>query len=68
VIGGGQVVRAAAWSPGPSSVIGGGVVCDTDELLKLFDALRVVQYEDANAVGDFGKRDARVARLAAQKR
>jgi len=48
--------------------IGGGVVFDTNELLTLFDALRVVQYEDANAVGDFGKRDTRVVRLAAQKR
>jgi hypothetical protein len=51
-----------------NSSIGGGVVFDTNELLKLFGELRVLHYEDANAVGDFGRRDTRVVRLAAQKR
>ncbi len=51
-----------------NSSIGGGVVFDTNELLTLFGELRVLQYEDAAAVGDFGKRDTRVVRLAAQKR
>jgi SAM-dependent methyltransferase len=47
--------------------IGGGVVFDTNELLKLFERYRVVQYEDADAIGDFGKTPTRVVRLAAQK-
>ena len=47
--------------------IGGAVVFDTNELLQLFSALRVVRYEDLDAVGDFGQFDARVVRLAAVK-
>jgi SAM-dependent methyltransferase len=47
--------------------IGGGVVFDTNELLKLFDRFRILHYEDAQGVGDFGMRSARVVRLAAQK-
>jgi SAM-dependent methyltransferase len=47
--------------------IGGGVVFDTNELLKIFAGLRVVRYEDANARGDFGQAEARVVRLAAVK-
>ncbi|HET7154102.1 MAG TPA: class I SAM-dependent methyltransferase [Hyphomicrobiaceae bacterium] len=47
--------------------IGGGVVFDTNELLQLFAPLRVVRYEDANAVGDFGQFDTRVVRIAAVK-
>jgi SAM-dependent methyltransferase len=47
--------------------IGGGVVFDTNELLKLFASYRVIQYEDADAIGDFGKTQTRVVRLAAQK-
>ena len=50
------------------TAIGGGVVYDTNELLKLFDDFRIVHYEDARAVGDFGLRDTRVVRLAAEKR
>ena len=49
------------------SPIGGGVVFDTNELLRLFDGFRIVQYEDTRAVGDFGMRDTRVVRLAAEK-
>ena len=48
--------------------IGGGVVYDTNELLRLFGGFRIVHYEDAPAVGDFGMRDTRVVRLAAEKR
>jgi SAM-dependent methyltransferase len=48
--------------------IGGAVVFDTNELLKLFEGLRIVRYEDAEAVADFGMRSTRVVRLAAQKR
>lgn len=47
--------------------IGGGVVFDTNELLKLFERYRIVQYEDSDAVGDFGQKQTRVVRLAAQK-
>jgi SAM-dependent methyltransferase len=47
--------------------IGGAVVFDTNELLKLFERFRILQYEDAEAVGDFGLRKTRVVRLAAQK-
>jgi SAM-dependent methyltransferase len=47
--------------------IGGAVVWDTNELLKLFPALRVVRYEDTDAVADFGLDNTRVVRLAAVK-
>jgi hypothetical protein len=47
--------------------IGGAVVFDTNELLKLFGGLRVVRYEDTHAVSDFGLSDTRVVRLAAVK-
>jgi 2-polyprenyl-3-methyl-5-hydroxy-6-metoxy-1,4-benzoquinol methylase len=53
-----------AMKAGP---IGRAVVFDTNELLKLFGALRVVRYEDTNAAADFGKRETRVVRLAAVK-
>ena len=65
---GGMVVVEAfhrdATKAGP---IGGAVVFDTNELLRLFAALRVVRYEDADAVGDFGQQATRVVRLAAVK-
>jgi SAM-dependent methyltransferase len=47
--------------------VGGAVVFDTNELLQLFPGLRVIRYEDTNAVGDFGLDDTRVVRLAAVK-
>ena len=47
--------------------IGGGVVYDTNEMLKIFDRFRVVRYEDTDAVGDFGMQTTRVVRLCAQK-
>lgn len=47
--------------------IGGAVVFDTNELLKLYGALRVVRYEDTDGVGDFGMEPTRVVRLFAQK-
>ena len=40
---------------------------DTNELLQLFSSLRVVRYEDVDAVSDFGKLETRVVRLAAVK-
>jgi 2-polyprenyl-3-methyl-5-hydroxy-6-metoxy-1,4-benzoquinol methylase len=48
--------------------IGPAVVFDTNELLQLFAALRVVRYEDTKAVGDFLQNETRVVRLAAVKR
>jgi SAM-dependent methyltransferase len=48
--------------------IGGAVVFDTNELPKLFAQLRVVRYEDVDAIGDFGGPEAtRVVRFAAVK-
>jgi SAM-dependent methyltransferase len=47
--------------------IGGAVVFDTNELLQVFAPLRVVRYEDTDAVADFGRERTRVVRLAAMK-
>jgi SAM-dependent methyltransferase len=47
--------------------IGGAVVFDTNELLKVYSALRVIRYEDTDAVADFGLERVRVVRLLAQK-
>jgi SAM-dependent methyltransferase len=48
--------------------IGGAVVFDTNELLTVFAPLRVVRYEDTEAVADFGgQANTRVVRLAAVK-
>jgi len=47
--------------------IGGAVVFDTNELLKLYNALRVIRYEDTNGVADFGLEPLRLVRLFAQK-
>jgi SAM-dependent methyltransferase len=47
---------------------GGGVVFETNELLKTFDAFRILHYEDVAAAPDWGEaRIARVVRLLAQK-
>jgi SAM-dependent methyltransferase len=65
---GGMVIVEAfhrdATKDGP---VGGGVVFDTNELLQVFPGLRVIRYEDAKAVGDFGLAETRVVRLAAIK-
>jgi SAM-dependent methyltransferase len=47
--------------------IGGAVVFDTNELLKLFERFRVVRYEDTEGMGDFGMQRTRLVRLCAQK-
>ena len=47
--------------------IGGAVVFDTNELLKLYGELRVIRYEDTNGVADFGLQPRRLVRLFAQK-
>ena len=65
--GGLVVVEAFHRDATKDSPIGGAVVFDTNELLKLFDRFRVLQYEDTSAVGDFGLQKTRVVRLAAEK-
>ena len=65
--GGMVVVEAFHRDATKSGPIGSGVVFETNELLRLFAALRVVRYEDADAVGDFGQQATRVVRLAAVK-
>jgi SAM-dependent methyltransferase len=65
--GGMVVVEAFHRDATKDSAIGGGVVYDTNELLKLFERFRIIHYEDAHAVGDFGMRNTRVVRLAAEK-
>lgn len=50
-----------------SGSIGRGVVYDTNELLELFDGFRILDYEDAVAVADFGRGETRVVRLLARK-
>lgn len=47
--------------------IHGGVVFDTNELLKLFERFRILRYEDADGVADYGNKKARLVRLCAQK-
>jgi hypothetical protein len=56
-------------TPWPRAAIGGGVVCvcDTNELLRLFDRLRIVRYEATKGIGNFGLRYTRLVRLCAQK-
>ena len=65
--GGLVVVEAFHRDATKNTPIGGAVVFDTNELLKVFERFRVVQYEDTEAVGDFGLQKTRVVRLAAQK-
>lgn len=65
--GGMVVVEAFHRDATKAHPIGGAVVFDSNELLQLFTGLRVVRYEDTNAVGDFGLSDTRVVRLAAVK-
>jgi SAM-dependent methyltransferase len=65
--GGIVVVEAFHRDATKNAPIGGAVVFDTNELLKLFERFRILQYEDAEAVGDFGLQKTRVVRLAAQK-
>jgi SAM-dependent methyltransferase len=65
--GGMLVLEAFHRDATKSRPIGGGVVFDTNELLQVFGALRIVRYEDTTAVGDFGLAETRVVRLAAVK-
>jgi SAM-dependent methyltransferase len=66
--GGMVVVEAFHRDATKTRSIGGAVVFDTNELLELFGALRVVRYEDTESVADFGgKAQTPVVRLAAVK-
>ena len=66
--GGVVVVEAFHRDATKTASVGGGVVFDTNELLKLFEKMRVIHYEDTKSVGDFGgKAETRVVRLAAEK-
>jgi SAM-dependent methyltransferase len=47
--------------------IGGGVVFDSNELLRLFSGLRVIRYEDTMGVADFGRAEVRLVRFAGMK-
>ena len=66
--GGIVVIEAFHRDATKSGPIGGAVVFDTNELLQLFSALRVIRYEDVEAPADFGRGATRVVRLAAMKR
>lgn len=65
--GGLVVVEAFHKDALKSGPIGGAVVWDSNELLRLFDRFRIVRYEDTDAVADFGLQKVRVVRLCAQK-
>ncbi len=47
--------------------IGGAVVFDNGELVKLFPDLRVVRYEEPMAIGDFGQQQVRMVRYCGEK-
>jgi 2-polyprenyl-3-methyl-5-hydroxy-6-metoxy-1,4-benzoquinol methylase len=66
--GGLVVVEAFHRDATKDGSIGGAVVFDTNELLKMFESYRILHYEDVPAVGDFGMRRTRIVRLAAEKR
>jgi len=65
--GGIVVVEAFHRDATKQSSIGGAVVFDTNELLTMFSSLRVLRYEDTDAVADFGLEKTRVVRLCAEK-
>ncbi|MBI3693763.1 MAG: methyltransferase domain-containing protein [Acidobacteria bacterium] len=65
--GGLVVVEAFHRDATKAASIGGGVVFDTNELLRLFERFRIVHYEDTEDIGDFGQRNTRLVRLCAQK-
>jgi SAM-dependent methyltransferase len=65
--GGMVIVEAFHRDAMKSGPIGPPVVFETNELPRLFDGLRVIRYEDTDAIGDFGLEHTRVVRLAAVK-
>ena len=65
--GGLVVVEALHRDAAQGRPVGGGVVFDTGELVKLFPTLRVVRYEEPIATADFGLQRVRVVRYCAEK-
>ena len=64
---GGMVIVEGFHRDATKTASTGGVVFDTKELLQMFPRLRVVRYEDTVGIGDFGRLETRVVRLAATK-
>ena len=65
--GGLVVVEAFHRDAAQGRPVGGGVVFDTGELVKLFPTLRVVRYEEPIATADFGLQRVRVVRYCAER-
>lgn len=65
--GGLVIVEAFHRDATKTASIGGAVVFDTNELLKVFERFRIVRYDDVEGVGDFGQQKTRLVRLVAQK-
>lgn len=65
--GGLVVVEAFHRDATRTASIGGAVVFDTNELLRLFEHFRILRYEDTEGAGDFGHGNTRLVRLFARK-
>jgi SAM-dependent methyltransferase len=65
--GGHVLVEAFHFDALADGPIGRGVVYESNELLELFSEFRVIHYEDAAGIGDFGQTATRVVRLFARK-
>lgn len=65
--GGLVVVEAFHRDVTRTASVGGGVVFDTNELLKLFKRFRILRYEDTDDIADCGNKKERLVRLCAQK-
>ncbi len=65
--GGAVVIEAFHRDAAQGRRIGGGVVFETDELVKMFPKLRVVRNEEPMAIADFGMQEVRVVRYCGQK-
>ncbi len=65
--GGIVVVEAFHRDALQQSPVGSAVVFESNELLKIFSGMRVLRYEDVDAIGDFGLKRTRVVRFCGQK-
>jgi hypothetical protein len=65
--GGFVVVEGFHRDVAKTAAIGGEVVFDTNELLHLFNQLRIVRYEDTEGIGNLGLWNTRLVRLCTQK-
>lgn len=65
--GGIVVVEAFHRDALQQSPIGQAAVFESNELLKVFGGLRVLRYEDVDAIGDFGLQKTRIVRFCGQK-